>query len=127
MPTYDFRCEQCGRLNAVVLSISEYINHRPALYCCAAEMDRFISVVPALAVANALASERHYDGMRATDGSDISTRAKHRAYMKERGLTTVDDFSATWAREAEQRKERLAGNDPTRVHDVQQAIQKLGG
>jgi hypothetical protein len=27
------------------------------------------------------------------DGSDIGSRTKHRAYMKERGLASADDFS----------------------------------
>jgi hypothetical protein len=37
--------------------------------------------------------DSHYDGLRATDGTDISTRAKHRAYMKQHNLTTIDDFN----------------------------------
>jgi len=43
--------------------------------------------------AGLLWNDRDYDGLRATDGSDISTRTKHREYMKRTGLTTVDDFS----------------------------------
>jgi len=38
-------------------------------------------------------SDRHYDGLRATDGTPIDTRVRHRRYMSERGLTTIDDFS----------------------------------
>ena len=42
-------------------------------------------------------SDAHYDGLRATDGTDISTRKKHREYMKRHGLTTTDDYKQTWA------------------------------
>lgn len=54
--------------------------------------------------AGALWGDRHYDGMRATDGADISTRTKHRDYMKRTGLATVDDFSSSWARARESRE-----------------------
>jgi len=42
---------------------------------------------------NRVIGDSHYDGLRATDGTDISTRAKHRAYMKAHNLTTIDDFN----------------------------------
>ena len=45
-----------------------------------------------------------YGGMRATDGTPINTRAKHRKYMKEKNLTTVDDFVKTWPKELEKRE-----------------------
>lgn len=51
-------------------------------------------------------TDTHYDGLRATDGTDISTRAKHRAYMKEHGLTTIDDFGETW-KQAEQKRAKV--------------------
>jgi hypothetical protein len=127
MPTYAFRCAECGRVDELVMSMADYIHRRPTLFCHGDTMQRHLTVVPTLARANALASERHYDGLRASDGTPIDTRAKHRAYMKERGLTTIDDFTQTWKREAEQRAERLAGNDPTRARDIEAAVAKLGG
>ena len=45
---------------------------------------------------DALVGDRHYDGMQATDGTDISTRAKHREYMRRHDLTTIDDFTGHW-------------------------------
>jgi len=54
---------------------------------------------------NVLAGDRHYDGLRATDGTDISTRTKHREYMKANGLTTVDDFKGQWAKQKQARDE----------------------
>jgi hypothetical protein len=76
-------------------------------------MARSLSVVPEMSgLANALAGDRHYDGLRAQDGTDISTRTKHRDYMKSRGLAMADDFKGTWAA-AE--KERQALRDGTFV------------
>lgn len=127
MPTYAFRCQACGAAQEAFLSISEYVRQPPAFFCCGARMERHFQVVPGLAVSNALASERHYDGMRASDGTDISTRAKHREYMRTHNLTTADDFASTWRKAAQERAARLAGHDPTRKQDLQAAVQKLGG
>lgn len=61
---------------------------------------------------NPLAGDRHYDGLRATDGTDISTRTKHRNYMRARGLTTADDFKVQWSKSAEQRSDHFtSGSD----------------
>jgi hypothetical protein len=54
---------------------------------------------------NVLAGDRHYDGMQATDGTDISTRTKHREYMKKNGVTTMDDFKSVWQGAQKQRDE----------------------
>jgi hypothetical protein len=48
-------------------------------------------------------NDRSYDGLRATDGTDISSRSKHREYMRVNGLTTMDDFKQSFA-DAQQRK-----------------------
>lgn len=127
MPTYAFRCDECGRVAEPVMSISEYVRNPPALACCGALMQRYINVVPGLACHNALASERHYDGLTATDGTPIDTRAKHREYMRSRNLTTIDDYAETWKRQAQEREARMAGEDKTRAADVAQAILSLGG
>lgn len=69
----------------------------------------------------------HYDGLRATDGADISTRAKHRAYMREKGLTTMDDFTNQFAKAAQDReayRERGVGGAVTR-QDIGRAIHEL--
>lgn len=106
MPTYDYKCPKCGDEASVVQSMGEYSRNPQRPTCCGQTMDRLLSVVPAMSgLANAMAGDRHYDGLRAPDGTDISSRTKHRNYMKSRGLTTVDDFSGTW-KSAE--KERTA-------------------
>ena len=127
MPTYTFRCPKCDARLSTVMSIREYSAAPPVFVCCSEPMDRFFETVPGLAIHNALAGERHYDGLRATDGTDISTRSKHQAYMKANNLTTADDFSQTWKRQAEQRAAVMTGHDTTRKNDIAHAIEKLGG
>jgi hypothetical protein len=75
---------------------------------------------------SALWGDRHYDGMRSTDGADISTRSKHREYMRRHGLTTIDDFgSSYWRAHAAKREAIAAGVDPNRKHDIARALAKL--
>mgnify|MGYP000530295656 CR=1 FL=1 len=82
---------------------------------------------PSQALHNPLAGDRHYDGMRATDGTDISTRTKHREYMRQHGLTTADDFKDTWAKQQRAREQyRERGGTVTR-EDIARAIHRLGG
>jgi hypothetical protein len=73
-------------------------------------------------------NDRSYDGLQATDGTPIDSRTKHREYMKDRGLTTIDDFKGEWA---EARKKRDAyytgqpGSGSVRREDVARAIAQL--
>jgi hypothetical protein len=48
---------------------------------------------PERAIDAPILAGRFYENTCATDGSDIGSRTKHRAYMKERGLASADDFS----------------------------------
>lgn len=76
----------------------------------------------------ALWGDASYTGLRASDGSDISTRTKHREYMKQRGLTTVDDFPQTFERAAQERAEFYQGApDPERAHDIARAMERRRG
>jgi hypothetical protein len=88
-------------------------------------MERKLSVVPASAGAYALAGDRHYEGMQATDGTDIGSRTKHREYMKRNNLTTIDDFQQTWSKAAEERNTYRSGQhqDTSLKQDIAQAIQ----
>lgn len=72
-------------------------------------------------------SHYNYDGAVTTDGVDISTRAKHRAYMKKNNLTTMDDFKQQWAKQQEARDEyRTTGKGgATSRDDVGRAIHQL--
>jgi hypothetical protein len=64
-------------------------------------------------VGDGIASGRFYDGVRvAGSGEDISTRQKHREYMKRNGLTTADDFTETWAKAEKERENMRQGIFP---------------
>ena len=71
-----------------------------------------------------IAGDKNYHGLTVPGtNEDISTRTKHREYMKRTGVALVDDFKGEFAKAA---KERAAffteGRDPNRVHDVIQAV-----
>ena len=67
---------------------------------------------PERAVDAPILSGRFYENTRATDGTDIGSRTKHRRYMQEHGVTLMSDFSPGYlegvkkARQAETRRER---------------------
>ncbi len=48
-------------------------------------------------------NDRHYNDMKAPDGTPIDSRTKHREYMKAHNLTTIDDFKGTWQNEQKKR------------------------
>lgn len=62
---------------------------------------------------------------------DLSSRTKHRTYMKERGLAHYSDFTETWAAAAAKRERIRAGTDPEnnrRILDtVVESVKKLEG
>jgi hypothetical protein len=69
--------------------------------------------------------DRHYDGLQATDGADISTRTKHREYMKKNNLTLMDDFKETWAKQRKARDEYYTKGGSVSRDDVARAIHQL--
>jgi len=58
----------------------------------------------------------YMDGMRATDGTDIGSRAKRRQYMQARGVADASDYTETWAKAEKQRE---AFYSPDAKHDTQ--------
>lgn len=72
-------------------------------------------------------NDRHYTNLRATDGTPIDSRTKHREYMKQHNLTTMDDYKDTWARAEKQRDAyRTEGKGgATRREDIARAISQL--
>ena len=42
--------------------------------------------------------DSHYDGLRATDGTPVDSKVKHREYMKRNNLALVGDFKETWSK-----------------------------
>ena len=64
--------------------------------------------------------DRHYEGLRATDGTDIGSRRKHQEYMRLNGLTTADDYKETWAKAAERRAQFFNGGGDAAEHKARQ-------
>lgn len=73
-------------------------------------------------------NDRHYENLTTTDGVDISSRAKQRAYMKSHGLTTFDDFKGEFERRQTERDLYRSGERGTvNRRDIERAIHKLMG
>jgi hypothetical protein len=59
-----------------------------------------------------LAADETLSTLRATDGTDISSRTKRAKYMRDNNLAMADDFKETWAAAQSQRaKHFLDGSD----------------
>lgn len=72
-------------------------------------------------------NDRHYTNTRGPNGEDLSSRTKHREFMKQTGLTTMDDFQSTWDKSAKQRAEYFTqgkGSAIKREH-IERAIHEL--
>lgn len=74
---------------------------------------------------SALWGDRNYEGMVAPDGTDISSRTKHREYMKAKGLTTMDDFKDSWAKAKESRERYMTEGGSFKRADIERAIYQL--
>lgn len=61
-------------------------------------------------------TDRYMEGVKALDGTDISSRSKRREYMKSRNLADADDFKGVWAKA---KAEREAFYTPGAGHDKQ--------
>lgn len=73
----------------------------------------------------ALWGDRSYEGMTAPDGTDISSRTKHREYMKAKGVTTMDDFKDSWAKAKESRERYMTEGGSFKRADIERAIYQL--
>lgn len=74
---------------------------------------------------SALWGDRNYEGLVAPDGTDISSRTKHREYMKAKGLTTMDDFKETWAKAKAEREHYVQHGGSFKRTDIERAIHYL--
>lgn len=74
---------------------------------------------------SALWGDRNYEGMVAPDGTDISSRTKHREYMKAKGLTTMDDFKDSWAQAKASRERYMTEGGSFKRADIERAIHQL--
>ena len=50
-----------------------------------------------------------YDGQRALDGTDVSTRRRFEEYLRRTGCALADDFKGEWAAAAKAREAALSG------------------
>lgn len=73
----------------------------------------------------ALWGDSSYEGMKAPDGTDISSRTKHREYMKANNLTTMDDFQNSWAKAKESRERYMTEGGSFKRADIERAIHQL--
>jgi hypothetical protein len=58
--------------------------------------------------------ELTYGGVRATDGTDISSKRKRREWMKQNNLADADDFKGTWEKAEKERAKYYQGTHDTR-------------
>lgn len=72
--------------------------------------------------------DRFYEGATATDGTDIGSRRRHRAYMKAHNLTTADDYKGEWKKADQSRRdlrEHKRLPDKSRRETIERALYKL--
>lgn len=113
MAIYTWLCK-CGEISETHQSIGEYSKEETKIVPkhCDAPMERMLTVNGSnSAIAHALAGDRHYDGLAATDGTLINSRSKHREYMKRNGLTVAEDYKGEWAQAQNQREARMQGRN----------------
>ena len=70
----------------------------------------------------------HYLDTKGPMGEDLTTRTKHREFMKAKGLTTMDDYKNEWAGAAKAREEfhRTGGDHKARREQVARALYEVG-
>lgn len=75
--------------------------------------------------AGALWGDRHYDGLQASDGTDISSRSKQRDYMRNNNLTTADDYKDSWVQSRKKRDRLFTEGGTFSKRDIERAISQL--
>jgi hypothetical protein len=68
-------------------------------------------------------TDLYMEGVRATDGTDIGSRKKRRAYMKANNLADADDFKGTWEKAAKEREAIRQGSDSSRREAIARALE----
>lgn len=66
--------------------------------------------------------DTHYEGTRATDGTDVSTRRRHEEYRHIHGLAMAQDYKETWKGAAAKRDALATGNQPTKP--IREAVER---
>lgn len=66
-----------------------------------------------------------YEGARSSEGEDISTRKRHRNYMKRRGLAMAADFEKTWSDSERRRATFWEDQRGDRKADIARTVEYL--
>lgn len=106
MPTYLYTCHSCDCNIERICSIKQY-SEDPVAKCpeCNKKATRIIE--PPMIMRDA-----SWGNLFTPDGVDISSRNKHRDYMKKHNLVPADDFKETWAKAREERDKHFTdGSD----------------
>lgn len=70
----------------------------------------------------------HYDNLQAPDGTDISSRTKHREYKARTGLVDFDDYKGTFEKAQKERDAYHSGEKGTVSRkDIEKTIAQLTG
>lgn len=77
--------------------------------------------------AGVLWGDLHYANITGPMGEDLSTRSKHRAFMREKGLSMACDWTNEWSDAAKKREDFLTtgGDHKARREHVERAIYEL--
>lgn len=86
---------------------------------------------PSRVVGIPIVNDMHYSAnpFVAHDGTVIDSKRKHAEYMKRHSLTTVDDFTSQWRRDAIRRADVYEGrhDKAERARDIARAVEKHRG
>ena len=78
---------------------------------------------PALAKFAPIVTDRHYENLQSTEGTDIGSRRKHQEYMKAHNVTVSADYSPEWYEK--QRKEHVEKDNKDRREAVARATYEV--
>lgn len=106
------------------------MTRRTWVYIDGVAYERGVDAVPEVAPlldSGALWGDSSYVNTRGPNGEDLSTRTKHREFLKQTGLATMDDFSESWKRSTEKRAEyfRDGKHGAVRREHIDRAINQL--
>lgn len=68
-----------------------------------------------------IVTDGHYDGLRATDGTPIDTRRRHREYMQANNLSLVSDWTNYWAKAKQERAQAFDKQRSQRIEAIKRA------
>ena len=73
--------------------------------------------------------EAIYGNIAATDGTPLTSKRRHRDYMKANGLALASDYTDTWAKAAKKREDFFSGRTdiPGRKEAIAHAYDSLKG